>query len=62
MIIEITKIQEKIKLAEEEERKGNFKNAIHCYEEAIKIELSIIKSCSSPFLDFDSIIKFFIFF
>ena len=33
-----TKIQGKIKLAEEEERKGNFKNAIHCYEEAIKIE------------------------
>ena len=33
-----TKIQEKIKLAEEEEKKGNFKNAIHCFEDAIKIE------------------------
>ena len=33
-----TKIDEKIKLAEEEEKIGNIKNAIHCFEEAIKIE------------------------
>ena len=33
-----TKIEEKIKLAEEEEKRGNIKNAIHCFEEAIKIE------------------------
>jgi len=33
-----SKIQEKIKLAEEAEKVGNYKNAILCFEEAIKIQ------------------------
>ena len=33
-----TKIQAKINLAEKEEKKGNLKNALHYFEEAIKIE------------------------
>ena len=33
-----SKINEKIELAEKAEKKGNFKEAIYCFQEAIKIE------------------------